>query len=180
MKQVLASTLLALTSLSAHAVVGRVRPMDLERAQLINFEGVNHQFGGKILSGKIAVTRDQNLVLTLEIQPDANDLGSGPFRRTAEPYTTQVKLPIVSEEQNDVCGGRVITARADARPVDGALEELVLNDYRNELCDIYRPYAATVTYSTTTAGFGGPVQATVSDFGADRISPVYYPMGAVR
>lgn len=179
MKQVLASTLLALTSLSAHAVVGRVRPMDLERARIVNFEGVNHDFGGKILWGKVAVTREHNLVLTLEIQPNA-DTTTGPFARTTQPYIEVIKLPIVSEEQNDVCGGRVITARADARPVDGALEELVLTDYRNELCEIYRPYRVTVTYSTTTAGFGGPVQATVSDFGADRLSPVYYPMGAVR
>ena len=59
-----------------------------------------------------------------------------------------VELPIVSEE-TDSCGFHTVTARLDKRPVDGALQEIVLRDVIHQTCPTIVQVIPKATYTTS-------------------------------
>ncbi len=82
-----------------------------------------------------------------------------------------VELPVVSETK-DSCGARTTTASRDARPVDGNLQTLTIVDNRLSTCfDTTAPKSTFVTYTVTTAGFGGPVQIIQTTAQAGALAP---------
>ncbi len=63
------------------------------------------------------------------------------------PMPTLVTLPIVAV-QVDACGMKTISALTDARPYDGSLEQIVVQDYSNVKCEYFIPYQSTASYTT--------------------------------
>lgn len=60
-----------------------------------------------------------------------------------------VELPIVSEK-TDSCGFHKVVARIDQRPVDGALQEIVLHDVINQSCPTIVQVIPKATFTTSS------------------------------
>lgn len=83
-----------------------------------------------------------------------------------------ITLPIV-DQYVDGCGATVYTADKDMRPVDGLKETISVVDNTTMICDIFIPHATSITYTSVTPGFGGPVVSEMSTFGAEKLVNVH-------
>ncbi len=84
-----------------------------------------------------------------------------------------VKLPIKSI-RFDACGTRVIDARLDRRPVDGALQTLRIKDHTSNTCPHLIALPDTsIAYKTKSSGRGGYVE-TNSTFTAEALEELRF------
>lgn len=97
-------------------------------------------------TGVVTVDRTEKRV-TLSV----NQAPSCPAGAMCPQYLVQildVELPIVSI-MTDGCHNRIIVAREDRRPVDGALQSIMITDHSTSTCDIYLKYATDVQYTSS-------------------------------
>jgi hypothetical protein len=74
----------------------------------------------------------QQVLLRLELVPVVK-CPPNAMCAPGKPYSKVVTLPIVRKFR-DACGAKVVVARKDLRPVDGALEEIEIRDNRSNTC----------------------------------------------
>lgn len=161
----LAAILIALTTtLSAQAFRMPDGPYVTKRTTLTDVSNVGHsQLRGRVQGGDLAVMSDNEVILHLDLAPDASD---------AADVSRTVVLPIVSELR-DICGVITITAERDQTPVDGLRQTIVLRDFTQTHCGMPNDRATEIEYST----FNPWTQTEeVSKFRAEPLSRIYYAM----
>ena len=145
------------------------RPSAAVLAARLDNMSVDPQFNGQVLKADVLVNglaKEVTLTLLVDTCPKGAKCAhiNGPTER-------EITLPIVKQE-TDGCGARMITAKKDLRPVDGAKQQLVVIDNTKNICESVTPWDPTiVTYEVETAGFGGPVVKMFSTFSGEALYP---------
>lgn len=85
----------------------------------------------------------------------------------AAPQTKSITLPIVHRQTDGSCGNLLI-AKIDKTPVDGALSEIKIVDYRGMKCRMAAPAHLKVTYRQFSHFRGGEKFEAISTFLANK------------